>query len=208
MQKQRSVPRVRKSPLLAPGSLNNLPERNQQIFQMALAGVSHRKLALAFGLSKSRIRLVISAIRRENALAKRRRSIADEIRQVDDLDRLWEVADLVDVLGALRAAQNALLRHFASLNQEQISLRQMMDLAIPETADSDGCNSPLSRISFIGKKGYWSIINGVSEITLNRRCGQEWGRKLVWLERLLRARGHLGNSPDGPWLRLVYPLRQ
>lgn len=181
--------------------MNDIRKRNQKIFQMALEGVSIREIALTFKLSRARIWLVIRAIKRENPLAERRRTIAEEIRQVDDLDRLWEVADLVDVLRALTPTRNALLKHFASIQKGQISLREMMALAIPETVDSFGCHSPLWRITFIGKKGYWSIINGLSEITMSERCNQEWERKLAWLERLLRDEGQLGYSPDGPWRR-------
>jgi len=162
--------------------MNEFRERNQKIFQMALAGVSHPEIARAFKLSPARIWLVVRAIKRENALADRRRNLIEEIRRVDDLDRLWEVTDLVDALRALSAARNALLKHFASLKKEQISLREIMDMAIPETLDSDGWYLPLMRISYIGPKGHRSIINGLSEMNLNERCRQEWARKLTWLE--------------------------
>jgi len=182
--------------------MNDIRERNQKIFQMVLEGVSQQKIADIFGLSPSRIWLVKRAIKRENALAERLRGIEKELHQADDLDRLWEVTDLVDVLRAIIPARNALLKHFAGLKKERISLGEMMDLAIPEGLDSTGCQSPLYRILFIGKKGYWSIINGLSKITWNERCGREWKRKLAWLERFLRDRGELRYAPDGPWLRL------
>ncbi len=182
--------------------MNDLRERNRKIFQMALEGVSQQKIAGIFGLSPSRIWLVKRAIKREDALAERLRGIEKELHQADDLDRLWEVTDIVDVLRAIIGARNALLKHFAEIKKERISLREMMDLAIAERVDSIGFQSPLYRIPFIGKKGYWSIINGLSEITWNERCGREWRRKLAWLERFLRHRGDLRYAPDGPWLRL------
>jgi hypothetical protein len=170
--------------------MNDCRERNQKIYRMALEGVSHMEIAQAFRLSPSRIWLVVHAIRSQNALTERRRNLVEEIRRADDLDKLWEVTDLVDALRALTAARNALLRHFGSLKMGQISLREMMNLAIPETVDSDGWYSPLMRITFIGPKGYQSILNGLSKIDWNERCRQEWERKLVWLERFLRDRGH------------------
>ena len=177
--------------------MNDCRERNQKIIQMALEGVSHTEIARTFRLSPARIWPVVRAIKSQNALAERRRHLVEEIRRVDDLDRLWEVMDLVDALRALSATRNALLKHFASLKMGQISLREMMNLAIPETLDSDGWHSPLMRITFIGPKGYQSIINGLSEIDWNERCRQEWGRKLAWLERFSRDQGNPEYSP-GP----------
>ena len=170
--------------------MNDCRERNQKIFQLALEGVSHTKIARAFRLSPSRIWLAVRAIKKQNALAEIRRNLVEEIRRVDDLDKPWEVKDLVDALRALTPARNALLRHFASLNKEQISLREMMDLAIPETLDSDGWYALLILLTFIGPKGYQSIVDGLSEIDWNERCRHEWEKKRAWLEGCLRDREH------------------
>ena len=157
-------------------------ERNLKIFQMALDGVSPRNIALAFGLSTSRIRSVIRAIKRENAIAERRRNIAEKIRLADDLDILWKVSDMIDAIRPNTTVRNALLKHFASLNKVQISLHEMMDLVVPEMVDSIGFVSPLYRVAYIGKQGYWSIVNGLSEIVVNDRYLLVWNRKLEWLQ--------------------------
>jgi hypothetical protein len=178
--------------------MDDIRERNRKIFRLASDGIFHSKIANAFKLSPSRIRIIVRKINWKNATAERRKTIAQAMYHADDLDKFWPVSDMVVVLNALTVTSKALLEHFASLQKEQISLREIMDMAIPETDES---SSPLYRITFIGKKGYWSIVNGLSAITFNERCNAEWDRKLVRLRRSLMNSGYLEYAPDGPWLR-------
>lgn len=73
-------------------------QRNQQVLQLLQEGVSRRELARKFNLSVSRIAFIRKEFEDEEALKARRVRVREELRNTDDPDKKWAVADLIDAL--------------------------------------------------------------------------------------------------------------
>jgi hypothetical protein len=43
--------------------------------------------------------------------------------------------------------------------------------------------SPLLRVKGVGKKGFWSVVNGLTEMDLGRRCNEEWQKRLAKIKQ-------------------------
>ncbi len=70
--------------------------------------------------------------------------------------------------------------HFAEKKQDQISLRELMDMCLDAPVEGlDFMMSPLLRVYGVGKKGYWNVVNGLTDMDLGNRCNQEWQTRLV-----------------------------
>ena len=52
--------------------------------------------------------------------------------------------------------------------------------------------SPLLRVYGVGKKGFWSVVNGLTGMDLGRRCNQEWQWRLV---KVKQEHGITGATP-------------
>jgi len=81
--------------------------------------VPKREVARQFGLSPTRIWLIVRRIRADRALAERRRTISEAIRQADDLEKKWAVVDLADAMKLGTMTRNALLRHYERLETKE-----------------------------------------------------------------------------------------
>ena len=65
-----------------------------------------------YGVSRGRIRQILRRAERHRELARRCSQIAGAIRLADDLDHIWPMADILDVLELPTAARNALALHW------------------------------------------------------------------------------------------------
>ena len=67
-----------------------------------------------------------------------------------DLDRRWPVPGLIAALRLLSGTRTALLRHFEECGTDTVSLRTLMNWAMPEPASPDGQSglTPLLKIRF------------------------------------------------------------
>ena len=68
-----------------------------------------------------------------------------------------------------------------------------MDVAILEPEDIKSVHqvTKLFGIRNIGKKRFWFVIHGISNLDLGERCGREWARRLNWLRLVWGIRGEL-----------------
>jgi hypothetical protein len=162
--------------------------RDQQIHQLRERGVPRLAISLKFGLTPGRIALIEREAEAEKSLAERRAKLRAEIRNADDLDKPWPVMDLIDALWLITIARMRLLAHFEKIQKTQMSLRELMDLAISETNDAEPgqLNTPLLRIRGIGKYGFYSVIAELTETDLGPCCDQEWRNRLIKLKRHCR----------------------
>ncbi len=158
---------------------------------MQQAGVSHREIALKFRVSEERIRGILQESEAEKSLFKRSHQLREEIRQADDLDKKWVVVDLVDALRLITVTRYALVNHFKWSQTPEISLRELMDLAISQKTDSRPgyLITPLLNVRCVGAKGFWSVVNCLTKVDLGERCNQEWSERLERLKRCGRIRG-------------------
>ena len=157
-----------------------IPERNRQILEMRKDGLTQLEVARRFNLSPSRIYLVEKQVAAERLLAGRRTRLREEIRAADDLERMWPVEDLVDAVGLIVVTRKRLIDHFVQTGKNQMSLRDLMDMCLDAPVEGlDFMMSPLLRVYGVGKKGFWSVVNGLTAMDLGSRCNEEWRKRLV-----------------------------
>ena len=162
-----------------------MQKRNQQIVEMREQGVPRRAIARQFGITPARISLIEREAAAKKLETQRRARLRAEIHGADDLDKPWAVADLVDALWLLVVTRTRLLAHFEQIRKTQITLRELMDLAVSEATNVEPgeVSTPLLRIRGVGKYGYYSVIGELTEMDLGQRCNEEWRNRLAKLRR-------------------------
>ena len=172
------------------GPVIPISERNRQILQLRKEGMSRTELARRFKLSPSRIYLIEKQDAADRSLEERRTRLREEIRAADDPDKMWPVEDLLDALGLIVVTRKRLVDHFAEKMQDQISLREFMDMCVDAPVEGlDFMMSPLLRVYGVGKKGFWSVVNGLTDLNLGNRCNQEWQKRLVKVKQKHEVKG-------------------
>jgi hypothetical protein len=58
--------------------------------------------------------------------------------------------------------------------------------------------SPLSRVYGVGKKGFWSVANGLTGMDLGSRCNEEWQWRLLKVKQKYGVTGAMPYSSAGP----------
>ena len=166
------------------------PERNRQILELRKKGMSQTEVARRFKLSPSRIYLIEKQDAADRSLAERRTRLRQGIRAADDLERMWPVEDLIDALGLIVVTRKRLMDHFVAAGKQQISLRELMDMCLDAPVDGlDFMMSPLLRVYGVGKKGFWSVVNGLTGMNMGNRCNEEWQWRLVKVKQEHRVKG-------------------
>jgi transcriptional regulator with XRE-family HTH domain len=161
-----------------------IPERNRQILEMRKEGLSQREVAQRFGLSPSRIYLIERRDAADRSLAERRTRLREEIRVADDLDRMWPVEDLIDVVGLIVVTRKRLMDHFLAAGKSQISLHELMDMCLDRPVEGfDFMMPPMLRVYGVGKKGFWSVVAGLTDLNMGGRCNEEWRKKLAMVKQ-------------------------
>jgi hypothetical protein len=162
----------------------SIQERNQQILQMRRDGVRQGEVARRFGLSPGRIYELERRDALDRAMAERRAKLQAELRAADDPDKMWPVSDIVDAIGLMVVARKSLLNHLARAGKSRISLRELMDMCLDVPDENTGfAFCPLLRVRGIGKKGFWSVVDGLTKTDLGTRCNEEWRQRLTKLHR-------------------------
>jgi hypothetical protein len=106
------------------------------------------------------------------------------------LDATWPAAEFVDAIRPLPVIVTRLKKYFEGLKASRISLRLLMDMAIPESlARAPEAGPPLLKVEGVGKKGYWSVVNRLTNLDLGDRFEQEWRERLAVLVRAWRICG-------------------
>jgi hypothetical protein len=173
--------------------MRNLRKRNLEIFQMSRAGAGHRAIARRFKRSRSSIDIIVRRLQEDEQLAKRNTKLLASIRRADDLDRRWPITDLFAALRLLAYTRTGLLRRFEECGTDTVSLRTLMNAAMPEPDSPDARSGlpPLPEVRGVGKKGFWSVGNQITALDLGARSNQEWERKLAKLKLFWRITGAL-----------------
>jgi len=176
-----------------------IPERNRQILQMRKNGIPQGEVARRFKLSPSRIYLIEKQDAAISALAERRIRLREEIRAADDPERMWPVKDLLDAIGLGVVTRQRLMDHFVATGKRQSSLRELMDMCLDAPVEGlDFMMSPLLRVHGVGKKGFWSVVNGLTTMDLGSRCNNEWERRLVKVKQKYAVTGATPYSSPEP----------
>ncbi|MBN1857745.1 hypothetical protein JW848_00905 [Candidatus Bipolaricaulota bacterium] len=177
-------------------------KRNEQIVQMSQAGETHAEIARQFKLSRSSIDIIVRRSEEERQLAERSDRILEEVHRADDLDKKWPSVDLIDALRLTATTRNALLKHLRSVGTEEISLRGLMDQVISGLDDKRPSYlvTPLLDLRCIGKIGFFSVVDQLSNLSLGKNCDKEWKKKILILRRCSRL---VGTRP-GSWSEPAY----
>ena len=142
--------------------------------------MSQTEVARRFDLSPSRVYLIEKQDAATRAMEGRRARIIKQLQDANDMDKLWSVEDLLDALGLIVVTRKRLVDHFAEKMQDQISLREFMDMCVDAPVEGlDFMMSPLLRVYGLGKKGFWSVVKGLTDLDMGTRCNQEWQKRLV-----------------------------
>jgi hypothetical protein len=163
--------------------------RDDRIFRIAQAGMSRSEIAAMYGLTPERVRMIVREVQAKKALAEKQTMLRVAIRRADDLDRLWDVGDLMDVLEVLPATKRSIVAHYAQLGRSQITLRELMDLVLLDAAKDKALhfqNARLLGVHGVGKKGYWSVVDGLTRLNLGTACNEAWEAKLTKIRHLCR----------------------
>ncbi len=160
--------------------MNPPPERNRKILQMLMGGMPQSEVARKFRLSPSRVYLIEKQDAAAKSMEERRTRMLKQLQGADDMDKLWPVEDLLDALRLIVVTRKRLMHHFAEKRQDQISLRELMDMCVDAPVEGmDFTMTPLLRVYGLGKKGFWSVVKGLTDLDMGTHCNQEWQTRLV-----------------------------
>src|ERR1044072_7318375 len=165
-------------------------DRDHQVRQMWEAGDSFRDIASALDLGRT----IIRKFETEAVLSNRSNRFLENIRKADEPDKKWKVSYVIQALRLKTITQNALIHHFAWAEVPEVSLRELMDLAIPERDYSKPGKlgyliTPLLDFRCIGAEGFWSVVSRLTESDLGEKCNEEWRKRLPKLRQSSRIVG-------------------
>jgi len=169
-------------------------DRNRQILQMRSDGVPRNEVARRFQLWPRSISNIEQAAKAVALVAERRATLRARICNADDPDRMWPVMDLVDALGLIMGTRRRLLNYFSGQGICQISLRNLMDMC---SAQGEFTMPPLLQVHGIKQIGFWSVVNGLTNLSLGDRCNKEWRNILAQVKQEWRIAGPTPYSSVG-----------
>ena len=166
--------------------------RNLEILERSRRGEKHYRIAEHFNLSRSRIDFIIQEFAEEEQWQKRCAVLFDSIRQADDLNRIWPVEDLVEMIALLPMTRSYLKKHFLEQRVTELRLNNLMEMIIPDSLDASDPSRrsmPLLKVYGVGRKGFWSLVNRLTNLDLGGQFNEEWKRRLVILRREWKITG-------------------
>lgn len=166
---------------------NRVKERNLLILQMRQAGVPVREIAEKFKISKTLVGKAIQRFRDKELFRQKRTALIEQIRQANDLDKKWNAAELIEALQLLKVTQTGLTFHLEDI--VEISLRELMDLTIKGVDEKGHLIVPLLSVRCVGKYGFHSMVNRLTEIDFGSAFNGEWKTRLEMMERCWRMKG-------------------
>jgi len=151
----------------------------------------------ASGRSDSRKHAVVDVGPQDRAV-----TLAEQMQQADDLNRKYNVNDLLEVLNPAAMTRKALANFWEWKKVEEVSLRELMDMAIVEETDPKPgyLVTQLLDLRCVGIKGFWSVVNRLTALDLGARCNAEWSRRRIKLKGCWRVYGvrHGWSKPLAP----------
>ena len=166
-------------------------ERDTRIRQMQEVGASNQEIALAFGISTDAVRLVFRKFEAQERASERGAKLLREFHSLDDLDRKWKVADVLDALLLTTRACTA-IKNWCDWNHvTELSLREFMDLVVSEKphARPGFLITPLLDFRNVRLHSFWSTVRRLTVTDLGNRCNEDWRRRLARLKHASRIVG-------------------
>jgi len=162
-----------------------------RIRQMREEGVTIDGIASTLGVSRNVVRMVARNFETEEILSARSSRFLNNMRKVDDPEQKWKVSYLVHAIRPLVITQNAIIHHFARSKTTEISLLELMELAISDKQHLKPgfLLSPILRVQCVGLEGFWSLVGRLTQADLGERGNREWRRRLTRLQASSRVAG-------------------
>ena len=160
---------------------------------MRETGDSVEEIASTLDTSMGLVQQIARRFETEEVLSRRSKRFLANIRNADDPDRKWKVSYVIQALRLKTITQNALIRHFEWADTPGVSLRELMDLAIPEK-DHPKLGyliTGLLDVRCIQMEGFLSVVSRLTEADLGEKCNEEWRKRLARLRRCSRVVGVL-----------------
>lgn len=171
--------------------MNGHAETPIRIRQMREAGDSIDDIVSTLGVSWDVVRMAATKFETEEILSARSSRFLKEIRKVDDLDQKWKVSYLLQSIRPLVITQNAVIHHFEWGKTPEISLLELMELAISDKQHPKPgfLLTPLLEVRCVGVEGFWSLVGRLTQVDLGEACNREWRRRLTRLQGCSRIAG-------------------
>lgn len=165
--------------------------RDATIRQMHENGASNAEIALAVGIPRNALYPVLKKFEAERVAKEKGARLLQEIRWEDDLDRKWQMEQLMDALLLTTRARTAIENSCRRENASRLSLREIMDFVISDKPHPKPgfLHAPLVDFRNVRLKTFWETAKRLTELDLGDRCNQEWRRRLERLRQASRLHG-------------------
>ena len=171
--------------------MNGHQDRTARIRQMREAGDSVEEIASTLDISMELVQRIARKFETEEVLSSRSQRFLANVRNANDPDRKWKASYVIQALRLKTITQNALIRHFEWADTPRVSLRELMDLAIPEK-DHPKQGYLITRLldmRCIRVEGFLSVVSRLTNSDLGEKCNEEWRKRLARLRRCSRVVG-------------------
>ena len=113
--------------------MSNLKKRNSEIIQTRNTGATYQEIADLFGLSREKVRQIITRSELEKKQRLQSEKILAIIKITDDIKKKWPTNFLIDGFQFPKKTTWALKKYFERHNITNFSLSDLMNLLISET---------------------------------------------------------------------------
>lgn len=168
-----------------------IPTSIQQVFEMRLAGASELEIAQKCGTTREKVRVILTMPEHAALLADRLDQLLKLVRQADDLDRKWNVVDLIDALRLRTGPRNALINSYLWEKKHEISLRELLDMTISTQRDrrSGFLIVPLLSLRCFGVTGFWNVVERLTVADFGPQFTSALAERIEMLRRCERIVG-------------------
>ncbi len=165
------------------------------VCQMRDGGYSVDEIVSTLGVSGEVVHQIVRKFETEEVVSARTKRFTNYLYSADDLDKKWKVSHLMQALRPNTITQNAIIRHFQQAKTSSISMRELMDLAIPQQEHpKPGYQlAPLLKLPCVGIDGFWSLVGSLTQVRLGEVCHGEWRKRLGRLKGCPRITGGPGS---------------
>ena len=164
----------------------NLKKRNSEMIQTRNKGATYQEIADLFGLSRERVRQIITRSELEEEQRLQSEKILAIIKITDDIKKKWPTNFLIDGFQFPKKTAWALNKYFDRHNIIQFSLLDLMNFLIPENDLGDAdfwMNVPALKEKWVGRKTYASLVEHLSQYDLGHTFNTEWAKRIKKLKR-------------------------
>ena len=166
--------------------MSNLKKRNSEIIQTRNKGATYQETADLFGLSRERVRQIITRSELEEEQRLQSEKILAIIKTTDDIKKKWPTNFLIDGFQFPKKTTWALNKYFERHNIIQFSLSDFMNLLVAENElhETDlWMNVPALKEKWVGRKTYASLVEYLSQYDLGNDFNTEWEKRKIKLMR-------------------------